>query len=110
MEFINGVTLLETLKNNSDFVTFMLFFVFMSVLGIGLILLGNRLWSDLLLIVGAVIAFVGVIHFFCCIPYLCEEKYEYVVLVDENTDMKEFYKNYEIVDITGEYYTIKIKE
>lgn len=37
-------------------------------------------------------------------------KYKYQVTIDDSVSMTEFYEKYEIIDIEGKIYTIKIKE
>lgn len=37
-------------------------------------------------------------------------KYEYQVTIDDSVSMTEFYEKYEVIDIEGKIYTIKIKE
>ena len=37
-------------------------------------------------------------------------KYEYQVTIDDSVSMNEFYEKYEIVEVNGKIYTIKIKE
>lgn len=36
-------------------------------------------------------------------------KDQYVVTIDENVSMKEFYENYDIIKVEGEFYTIEEK-
>lgn len=90
-----------------------------AVIGFGLLYLGIYMNAKWLGVTALLVSIAGCIFTPLYIEPFIESsareeiatgRYEYVVVVSDNSALKELYESYEIVDATGDYYVIRDKE
>lgn len=88
--------------------------IIIALLGVFLILVGFIYFSEdggmsmVSIVMGVVLLFTGV--YGCAIAKEVPSDVHYQVIIDEDVNMKDFTKKYDIIEVQGEIYTVALKE
>lgn len=88
--------------------------IIIALLGVFLILVGFIYFSEdggmsmVSIVMGIVLLFTGV--YGCAIAKEVPSDVHYQVIIDEDVNMKDFTKKYDIIEVQGEIYTVALKE
>lgn len=108
---LDGVTLVETIKGKNELGIVIVSFIVCLVVGIVFL---EESFVNFFPFFTIVSLLCFLISFMCCISFFVPSSYiqedKYIVVLEENVDLVEFYKRYEIEEIQGDYFTIKIRE
>ena len=111
-EFLDGITLLNT-KTVNVLISPYSDIIFWSLLICFSVVLVSSIFAHIKKIGLISICIISVLAGTCCYCGMCGERepvYTYEVIIDDTVSFNEMYEKYEVVEVNGEIYSIKIKE